>query len=77
MFSFSFVLIIAGLAFGGAVTLIGFGGLLGTWFHHALGTPLPLPTLHNSFERRLYIGVGMAGFAVWCSAFVWSLKIVP
>ena len=29
MFSLSFVLIVAGLMFGGATTLIGFGGLLG------------------------------------------------
>ena len=28
VFSFSYVLIMAGLAFGGAMTLIGFGGLL-------------------------------------------------
>jgi hypothetical protein len=77
VFSLSFVVIIAGLAFGGATTLIGFGGLLGTSFHRALGTPLPLPTLHNPFERRLYIGVGVVGFVVWISAFIYSLKIAP
>ena len=77
VFSLSFVVIIAGLAFGGATTLIGFGGLLGTSFHRAMGTPLPLPTLHSPFERRLYIAVGVAGFLVWISAFVYSLKIAP
>lgn len=77
VFSLSFVVIIAGLAFGGATTLIGFGGLLGTSFHRALGTPLPLPTLHSPFERRLYIGVGVVGFVVWISAFIYSLKIAP
>ena len=77
MFSLSFVLIMAGLAFGGATTLIGFGGLLGTSFHRALGTPLPLPTLHSPFERRLYVCVGIAGFVVWVSSFLYSLKIAP
>ena len=77
MFSLSFVVVIAGLAFGGATTVIGFGGLLGTSLHRALGTPLPLPTLHSAFERRLYIWVGAAGFVVWISAFVYSLKIAP
>jgi hypothetical protein len=77
VFSLSFVLIMAGLAFGGATTLIGFGGLLGTSFHRALGTPLPLPTIHNPFERRLYVYVGLAGLAVWVSAFLYSLKIAP
>jgi hypothetical protein len=77
MFSLSFVLIMAGLAFGGATTVIGFGGLLGTSFHRALGTPLPLPTLHNPFERRLYVYVGVAGLVVWASAFLYSLKIAP
>jgi len=77
VFSLSFVLIMAGLAFGGATTLIGFGGLLGTSFHRALGTPLPLPTLHSPFERRLYVCVGIAGFVVWVSSFLYSLKIAP
>ena len=77
VFSLSFVLIMAGLAFGGATTLIGFGGLLGTSFHRALGAPLPLPTLHSPFERRLYVYVGIAGFLVWVSAFLYSLKIAP
>ncbi len=77
MFSLSFILIIAGLAFGGATTLIGFGGLLGASFHRALGTPLPLPTIHNAFERRVYIAVGTAGFLVWISAFLYSLKVAP
>jgi len=67
----------AGLAFGGATTLIGFGGLLGTSFHRALGAPLPLPTLHSAFERRLYVYVGIAGLVVWVSAFLYSLKIAP
>jgi len=77
VFSLRFVIVIAGLAFGGATTLLGFGGLLGTSFHRALGTPLPLPTLHSPFERRLYIYVGAAGFVVWVSAFLYSLKIAP
>jgi hypothetical protein len=77
VFSLSFVVVVAGLAFGGATTVIGFGGLLGTSFHRALGTPLPLPTLHSPFERRLYICVGLVGFFVWISAFLYSLKIAP
>jgi hypothetical protein len=77
VFSLSYVLIMAGLAFGGAVTLVGFGGLLFASFHRALGAPLPLPTLHNAFERRLYVTVGVAGFVVWGSAFVCSLKVTP
>ena len=77
MFSLSFVLVIAGLAFGGATTVIGFGGLLGASFHRAMGTPLPLPTLRSAFERWLYIWVGVAGFVVWISAFLYSLKIAP
>jgi hypothetical protein len=67
----------AGLAFGGATTVIGFGGLLGTSFHRALGTPLPLPTIHSPFERRLYVYVGIAGLVIWVSAFLYSLKIAP
>lgn len=67
----------AGLAFGGAVTLVGFGGLLVTWFHRSLGSPLPLPTLHNTFERNLYVLVGLAGVAMWGSAFWFSLTFTP
>ena len=77
VFSFSYVLIMAGLAFGGAMTLIGFGGLLVTSFQRAMGSPLPLPTLHNASERRLYLLVGAAGFVVWGSAFICSLNITP
>ncbi len=77
VFSLTFVLVIAGLAFGGAMAVIGFGGLLGTSLHRALGTPLPLPTLHNAYERRLYLSVGTAGFLVWASAFLYSLKVAP
>ncbi len=77
VFSLTFVLVIAGLAFGGATTLIGFGGLLGTSFHRALGTPLPLPTIHSSFERWLYVCVGTAGLVVWGSVFLYSLRIAP
>jgi hypothetical protein len=77
VFSLSYVLIMAGLAFGGAVTLVGFGGLLFASFHRALGAPLPLPTLHNASERRLYLLVGAAGFIVWGSAFVCSLNVAP
>ena len=77
MLSLGYVLIMAGLAFGGAVTLVGFGGLLLAWFHRSLGSPLPLPTLHNAFEARLYIGVGIAGVLLWGSAFVCSLNFAP
>ncbi len=77
VFSLGYVLIMAGLAFGGAVTVVGFGGLLVTWFHRSLGSPLPLPTLHNAFERRLYVMVGIAGIIVWGSAFVCSLNFTP
>ena len=77
MFSLSFVLILAGLSFGGGMAVIGFGGLLVTSFHRALGTPLPLPTIHNAQERRLYLYVGLAGFVVWGSTFLVSLKIAP
>ena len=77
MFSLTFVLVIAGLAFGGGMALIGFGGLLGTSFHRALGTPLPLPTIHNRFEQWLYVCVGLAGLVVWVSTFLYSLKIAP
>jgi len=67
----------AGLAFGGAVTLIGFGGLLVTAFHRSLGSPLPLPTLHNAFERRLYLSVGVGGILLWACAFACSLNFQP
>ena len=77
VFSLGYVLIMAGLAFGGTVTLVGFGGLLITSFHRSLGSPLPIPTLHNEFERRLYLLVGFAGFLLWGSAFVCSLNFAP
>ena len=77
MFSLGYVLIMAGLAFGGAVTIVGFGGLLVTSFHRSLGSPLPIPTLHNAFERRLYVFVGLTGLALWGSAFWWSLTFTP
>ncbi len=77
MFSLGYVVIMTGLAFGGAMTLIGFGGLLVTSFHRSLGSPLPLPTLHNAFERWLYVLVGLAGFVLWGSAFWCSLSFTP
>ena len=77
MFSLGYVLIMAGLAFGGAVTLVGFGGLLFASFHRAMGSPLPLPTIHNAFERRLYVMVGVAGVVMWGSAFWCSLNFTP
>ena len=77
VFSLSFVLIVAGLAFGGIMTLVGFGGFLTAWFHQALGTPLPLPTLHNDREKFLYLGVAAAGFVVWGVALLVSLRIAP
>jgi hypothetical protein len=75
VFSLAFIVIIAGLAFGGAMAVIGFGGFLTAWFHRRLGSPLPLPTLHNAFEKRLYLGVGLAGFVVWAITFLASLRI--
>ena len=75
MFSLTFIFIIAGLTFGGATTVIGFGGFLTAWFHRSMGSPLPLPTLHNAFERRLYLGVGLAGLLVWAGAFFASLRV--
>jgi hypothetical protein len=72
-----YVLIMAGLAFGGAVTLVGFGGLLVTSFHRSLGSPLPLPALHNAQERWLYVSIGIAGFVVWVCACVCSLNLAP
>jgi hypothetical protein len=67
----------AGLAFGGAVTLVGFGGLLVASFHRSLGSPLPLPTLHNASERNLYIAVGVAGLVMWCGSLWFSLNFKP
>ena len=74
LFSLSFVLIIAGLMFGAATALIGFVGLLGAWFHRALGAPLPLPTLRRASERRITMWVGLAGFVLWASVFLISLR---
>jgi hypothetical protein len=73
----SFVLVVAGLAFGGLTALIGFGGFLTAWFHRSIGTPLPLPTLHNAHERNLYLGVAAAGVLVWGVALLVSLRIAP
>ena len=75
MFSLSFVLIVAGLMFGGATALIGFVGLLGAWFHRSLGAPLPLPTLRRAADRRITMWVGVAGFLLWGSVFLISLKV--
>ena len=75
MFSLTFVLIVAGLTFGGATTLIGFGGLLGAWFHRSIGAPLPLPTLRRAADRRLTMWVGVAGFVLWGSVFLISLRV--
>jgi hypothetical protein len=77
MFSLSIVLIVAGLMFGGATALIGFGGLLGAWFHRSLGAPLPLPTFRTPAERRISMWVGVAGFVLWASLFVISLRVAP
>ena len=77
MFSLTFVLVIAGLAFGGAMAVVGFGGLLATSFHRSLGTPLPLPTIHSASERWLYIYVGLVGLLVWAGVFLYSLKVAP
>ena len=77
MFSLSIVLIVAGLMFGGAATLIGFGGLLGAWFHRSLGAPLPLPTLRRPEERRISMWVGIGGLLLWGSLFLISLRIAP
>jgi hypothetical protein len=77
VFSLPFILIIAGLAFGGSTAVIGFGGFLTAWFHRAMGSPLPLPTLHNAFEKRLYLGVGLAGLLLWAGAFVASMSVRP
>jgi hypothetical protein len=71
------VLILAGLAFGGITALVGFGGFLTAWFHTSLGTPLPLPTLHNRRDKYLYLGVGAAGFAIWGITLLISLRLAP
>jgi len=67
----------AGLAFGGLMALIGFGGFLTAWFHRSLGAPLTLPTLHNTRERNWYLGVAAAGVVVWGVALLFSLHIAP
>jgi hypothetical protein len=77
VFSLAFIFIMAGLAFGGAVALVGFGGLLVSSFHRSLGSPLPLPTLHNAFERNLYVLVGTAGLLLWGAALWCSLNFTP
>jgi hypothetical protein len=77
VFSLSFVLIVAGLAFGGITALVGFGGFLTAWFHRSLGTPLPLPTLHNAHEKHIYLGVAAAGFLMWGVTLLISLKVAP
>jgi len=77
VFDLTFVLIVAGLTFGGFMAVIGFGGFLTAWFHRSLGTPLPLPTLHNSHERNLYLGVAAAGVVVWGVALLVSLHVAP
>lgn len=77
VFSLSFILIVAGLAFGGLTALVGFGGFLTAWFHRSLGTPLPLPTLHNDREKHLYLGVAAAGVVVWGVALLVSLRLAP
>jgi hypothetical protein len=75
MFSLSFVLILAGLMFGAATALIAFVGLLGAWFHRSLGAPLPLPTLRRAADRRITTWVGLAGFLLWGSVFLVSLRM--
>ena len=77
VFSLGYIFIMAGLAFGGAVTLVGFGGLLVASFHRSLGSPLPLPTLHSAFERNLYVLVGTAGLLLWVGALWCSLNFTP
>ena len=75
MFSLTFILIVAGLLFGAATALIGFVGLLGAWFHRSIGAPLPLPTLRHAWERRLTMWVALAGFLLWASVFLISLRV--
>lgn len=77
VFSLSFIFIVAGLMFGGAMAVVGFMGFLSAWFHRSIGSPLPLPTLHNAFEKKLYLGVALAGLIVWGSAMLISLQVAP
>lgn len=77
VFSLSYIFIVAGQAFGGMMTVIGFGGLIAASFHRALGTPLPLPTIHSAFERRVYVYVGLAGFVVWSGSMLCSFLVTP
>jgi hypothetical protein len=70
----SFVMIIAGLLFGGATALIGFVGLLGAWFHRSIGGTLPLPTLRRAADRRITLWVGIGGFLLWAGVFLISLR---
>ena len=58
--SITFVLIIAGLLFGGATALIGFVGL---------------PTLSRPADRRITLWVGIGGFLLWAGVFLLSLRI--
>jgi hypothetical protein len=76
MFSLSFILIVAGLMFGAGTALLAFVGLLGAWFHRSLGAPLPLPTLRRAADRRITLWVGVAGFVLWGSVFLISLRVV-
>ena len=77
MFDLTFVLIVAGLTFGGFMAVIGFGGFLTAWFHHSIGAPLPLPTLHNAHEKRLYLSVALAGFVLWSVVLLISFRVAP
>ncbi len=77
MFRLSFILIVAGLMFGGAMAVVGFTGFLTAWFHRSMGSPLPLPTLHNAHERNIYLGVALAGFFMWAGVLVISLQVAP
>ena len=77
MFSLSFILIVAGLMFGGAMAVVGFTGFLTAWFHRSMGSPLPLPTLHNAFEKKLYLGVTLAGVIMWGGVLLISFQVAP
>ena len=77
MFSLSYIFIVAGLAFGGMMSVIGFGGLIFASFHRALGTPLPLPTIHSAHERHIYVYVGVAGLLLWMASMLCSFLITP
>ena len=59
------------------MAVIGFGGFLTAWFHHSMGSPLPLPTLHNPSEKRLYLGVALAGAIMWGSVLLISFRVAP